>query len=455
MFEYILKALNLDDRKLQRLLYSPYLVIPLCLGAALWAPYKIIPESLQKQMPAWVPLVVCVVLFLLLISFWLYNRVLPRFGKRTIGIAIAILPETKEDDTRLKGDFIQRLKDDFSTQYSGGFFSIREIPYWQVDVDLNNKWQEEILQKTKATLLLCGSLKKRKVDSGDAYVIPLRARVKHPRAPEGDLKYFRSEFQYNFGRTFQIGENNELQGFEVTADTIYGSTLYIVALAEALRNDYKRAYEILKKIYDNIDTQRFGLTKSLLIDRIKSILPEFAMNYVGLIYQAICKSGDSRLWGTIVPVLDYTKGIAPDNYRVHLLKSIQLFSMERDVVGALNELNLAPAQNDPCWQFSKAFLLAYQGDLVAANECYKKATRLPPDVSAMAQTEEFIGKVLVSEPEKIQLWFCLGTVNLFMKGDKVLAYADFEKFLEASGSTHYSEMVREVKKWIKNRELGC
>jgi len=88
-------------------------------------------------------------------------------------------------------------------------------------------------------------------------------------------------------------------------------------------------------------------------------------------------------------------------------------------------------------RLSFAFLKAYQGDLEEAHKSYKRAfeghTR---DPRVVAQVEEFIEETLLEEPDKYQLFYCLGMVNFYVKEDWALSMENFEKFLskEAIGN---------------------
>ena len=62
------------------------------------------------------------------------------------------------------------------------------------------------------------------------------------------------------------------------------------------------------------------------------------------------------------------------------------------------------------------------------------------------EVEGFMAWVLEIEPDKIQLYYCLGLVNLKWKGDLVSVadhWTTFVRLAEAGG--HFPEQVEEVK----------
>lgn len=124
--------------------------------------------------------------------------------------------------------------------------------------------------------------------------------------------------------------------------------------------------------------------------------------------------------------------IDPGNYDAHLVKAIYLFLKDRDIDGAKQEIRRARNERNVAWQYSEAFLTAYEGRLEEAHKTYKRAFKGIVLEETPLDVEEFIVDVLSREPEKVQLWYCLGMINYFLKGDLQAGQKDFSKFVSAA-----------------------
>ncbi len=69
-----------------------------------------------------------------------------------------------------------------------------------------------------------------------------------------------------------------------------------------------------------------------------------------------------------------------------------------------------------------------------------------PDI--IDQVESFLCWVLEQDPEKYQLYYCLGFFNWKTKGDVVQAEKDFNKFLVAGREGEFDKEKELVEKWV-------
>lgn len=147
--------------------------------------------------------------------------------------------------------------------------------------------------------------------------------------------------------------------------------------------------------------------------------------------------------------LDVVQEIDPSHYGGHLLKGIYLFLSSRDIESAKKEIRKAKNSRDAAWLWSSAFLDAYDGRVEDAHKTYQRAFRgLVSDNTAL-QVETFIVDVLNFEPDKIQLWYCLGMINYFYKEDWQSARNDFQNFCEKAESTgRFTKSVEFAKKYL-------
>ena len=101
--------------------------------------------------------------------------------------------------------------------------------------------------------------------------------------------------------------------------------------------------------------------------------------------------------------------------------------------------------------WSKAFLLAYEGDLEASYRMYQLAFPVSSENMRLAvQCEEFIHLVIEEEPDRKQLLFALGLINYRAKGDSEAAKTDLENFVKwAKRESQFVTQVEAAEKWIR------
>lgn len=147
--------------------------------------------------------------------------------------------------------------------------------------------------------------------------------------------------------------------------------------------------------------------------------------------------------------LDVIQEIDPGNYDAHLVRAVCLFLRNHDIEGARQEIRKAKNERNAAWQYSEAFLAAYEGKLEEAHKIYKRAFKGVVLAETPLGVEEFIVDVLGREPEKIQLWYCLGMINYFLKADLHAGQNDFLKFVtKATDQGVYSTSIDFAKKYL-------
>lgn len=150
--------------------------------------------------------------------------------------------------------------------------------------------------------------------------------------------------------------------------------------------------------------------------------------------------------------LDVIQEIDPNNYDAHLGRAAYLFLRDHDIDGAKREIRKARNRNErnAAWQYSEAFLAAYERKLEEAHKIYRRAFRGSVLEETPLDVEVFISDVLESEPDKIQLWYCLGMINYFYKKDFASARRDFSRFIEeASRQDKFSVSVQYARRYLQ------
>jgi len=140
--------------------------------------------------------------------------------------------------------------------------------------------------------------------------------------------------------------------------------------------------------------------------------------------------------------IDRVLMLDPKNHTANLLLAIWFFVESRNIDAAVASLSNCRDASDPTWRLSLAFLRAYQGNLTEAIRLYRKVHKRGFVPSIIFEIEEFMCWVLDSEPDKIQLFFCLGYINWKGKGDLSQAKGDFETFLAMRKEGDFQDAAR-------------
>ncbi|MHB1301491.1 MAG: hypothetical protein ACYCY8_11585 [Burkholderiales bacterium] len=131
-------------------------------------------------------------------------------------------------------------------------------------------------------------------------------------------------------------------------------------------------------------------------------------------------------------------------------RAIIEFVIRHNIDEAISLIKAIKATGQPHWHLNLAFLLAYKGQFNNAIRHYRLAAELPdipPEI--LAQIEDFIVWVLTQEPQKYQLYYCLGYFNWKIKGDFAGATKDFECFLANATAPGMEKEKQLAQNWIE------
>ncbi len=260
--------------------------------------------------------------------------------------------------------------------------------------------------------------------------------------------------KHDMGQVFPskalIPETDEVMGFQVTQDIVQHAARYTLGTASLLSHDAITAFDLHRGLWD--ETISLSESDSNVFPGyklIKNKLPGLLVTE-GLLsarYYFITRPGGYL--EAIKGYLDVVQDIDPNNYDAHLVRAIYYFSHDHDITRAKEDTESKERPN-AAWQYSDAFLSAYEGDLERAHKVYKRAFLGDVTPETPLDVELFIHEVLESEPEKVQLWYCLGMVNYFCKRDLCSAKKDFSKFVElAERNNSFATSVQFAKKYLE------
>jgi tetratricopeptide (TPR) repeat protein len=245
-------------------------------------------------------------------------------------------------------------------------------------------------------------------------------------------------------------ETQEFLGFELAKDSVGLASQFILGIASLLSGNPVAAFNLHYGLWTDLqrrDEEGPGwLGPKQLNARVANLLFMDGLHAANL---RLTKKPENYL-ADMRRFLDVVQEIDPGNYNGHLLRGIYLFLSSRDIESAKKEIKKAKNSRDAAWLWSSAFLDAYDGRIEDAHKTYQRAFRGLISDNTPLQVETFIADVLSFEPDKIQLWYCLGMINYFYKEDLQSARSDFKKFCdEAELTGKFKKSVELARKYLK------
>jgi len=376
-------------------------------------------------------------LFILLftILIWVKSNRIKSRKKGTIGVALAIYTENSEMQQKLKSDLIDTLSASLSSINKIKFDIIILTDSHSKKIIENQDFQtiKYYHQKTQSHLLLFGKCVVRKHKSEECYLIELRASIVHKLVPDIIQKILASEMNKVIPNNNIFPINDELLNFKVTSQNIKFAVEYIVGLAALISQNIEFAFELhYNNLYQELKQLKDNNNNNNYIEEIFKLLPTKIIDEAMFLVSKTYQHKQENYLNSMKYYLDILNEFDPNNYNAHLLRGIYFFLSERNIKKAQEEIKLSKNKIDASWQYSDAFLHAYNGNLKKAHQIYKRAFEgnAPPHIPLTV--EEFITDIIELEKDKTQLYYCLGLINYFDKKDLKLAEDYFKRFIETN-----------------------
>lgn len=362
-------------------------------------------------------------------KFWKKSR-LPKNKKDKIGIVIAIKTTNEDDRVKLENDLILEIHQYLKASKSEEEFN---IIYWPKKISekiIDDKIAKKYLEKAKAHLIVYGLMEQGRMGGDNKHLFKLHGVVRHVPIPILMSKTFSLEFRELLPEKILFSENDEILGFELTENCLKHAIKYIIAIASFVSGDLKLAETLYFELRNDIEVIN-GYSNipvlDIIIKRIPKRITEVMSAYLGIYYNLFSVKRDSKYIIECKRYLEVLFLTDTNNYQAHLLRSIYYF-FNKELDKAIKELS-SLSSNDPTFRLNLGFLLAYRGDLNGALSNYKKTFYKSTYANVYNDTEIFISDVIEREPDKIQLYFFRGIINLKLKNDSKLAQEDFLYFI--------------------------
>ncbi|HLG25859.1 MAG TPA: hypothetical protein VI588_03675, partial [Candidatus Gracilibacteria bacterium] len=366
--------------------------------------------------------------------WWHLSRRPPKTKKNHVGFVVSIHCEDDKESKKVRQDFIIPLRQLLKHSNKGQLFHFFELPQ-HLTSEINDIGEaEELRKKVRAHFMLYGRVRERVLDGKEHHIIELEGIVSHKPISEKTQQFVASEFAELLPRRVNILKENDLLSFKFTSEWTVIVAEYIIGIAAAISGDLDYAEVLYGNALTKLERQdqRFPIYDKLA-KRIPIRISELYEARAIKVHQKWSNTYDAKFIDQLGQYLDKIAEERRAEPSVVLLSAIYAFVQNRDVQKALKNLaklkkitkdsektNLAGA-----WNCSMAFLYAYNGNLNVAIRHYRKAAMAAVEPDIIAQVESFLCWVLEKEPEKYQLYYCLGFFNWKIKGDVVQAEKDF------------------------------
>jgi hypothetical protein len=309
----------------------------------------------------------------------------------------------------------------------------------------------DLLRRMNVHFAVIGTVRKRALTVGPAFVLDLTGVVRHAELQEEIKGELRKEFASSFQPRWVIGELDGLLGLEFAALHADVVARFIIGLAAAVSGDLEYAQGLLADADRRCGELAARETSSVLAtlrSRIRVRLGDLLDIRAVQALQEFLGASDPEKLSEAGRLISSRRTMPGDSYRCRLAAA-QCAFWSGDLVGARAELKRCGTDDDAAWLYGLAFLAAYEGDLQEAYNLYRKAFEAPlGDPTTPIQCESFIQSVLEKEPERYWLAYCLGLINHRAKGDLVSAERDFALFLDSAEPTRFQRQIGAVQQWL-------
>jgi len=382
------------------------------------------------------------------IILWYFTTKIPKATKGKVGFIVALYTDSKSQSKKIKEDFLINLKEILYKSRLKYSFDFIEFPeYYSNKID-SLDIARDYLHRSNSHFMIYGRARYRNINGVDSHVLNLNGIVSHKPIPTNLQKEFSTEFFELLPQKLIIKED-DIFSFEITSELINVVAEYIIGIASLLSGDFDYSITLFEDL--KVKLQRFQTNLPSIV-KIKHRLPKrLAAVYLvksTRIYESWCSHKNPNLLNEIKIFLDQVEKYSPREYDLHILKSIWYFVCKRDINSAKQELFKNKSEFDYTWCINLAFLFAYEGNLTKAKKFYRLAFIHCLNPNVLFKTEDFIHWVIESEPDKVQLYYCLGLINMRGKGDRIKALSDFEYFLNKVKKSQFEAEQKQVRSYI-------
>lgn len=400
------------------------------------------------------------------ILFWFWKTRIPCGAKDKIVLVIAITAESKDQNTRMRNDFIKGVGDLIKRENIGNIIEVTELnDHHSLHFSnhlkkylLNKSGKKEvknfrkIVQKTNGDFFIFSDIKERKNNNIDRYVLSLNGIINHLDNQNKSISNGITEgFKKLWHNSITFDKSLEIDGFQFTTESIFVAVRYSVGIATLAYGGITKT-KISFGLFQGLDKDPFffkvkPLPKNLL--EMKNKVKEMKA-FTSWILANLCLQE-----GNIEEAENYLKCSIEtlDTYQAQVTLSILEFS-KNNFRAALSATSKASkmANGDGVWRYNKAFLFMRLGKFKDGIRVYKQIFKnnFPGEEITLGQVYDFNeNKFLKNNPDEIWSYFIMGYLKYRKEEKPISSIEYFEKFLKNPNSIKYPLLVEEAKTCLK------
>lgn len=436
--------------------YAPFFIFPIVFLVVLYT--KSLLPDFGLPLTTWI--ILAVILGVLAVGLWIFQHKIPKVPEGYIGLVIAISPV--EDDSRAKivKDFVDSLKSILQQiQYQQTPFYVLELSKYHVKKITNDFEAKIFCEKCNSRFLVYGTSRVRKIKGKDHHAVKLRGLVSHSPISFENSSALAQEMNNVLPLDFKISCENDLLEFETVSLCFSESAKFIIATAAMLSNDLALALNLLTQLNNSKKQVEKHKKNVPVVAQLLTLIPLRLANlhdHLSNIHFNNWRQSKNEVELNLAKEnRDASHKLVPDNLRYSLINAIWHFVIKKDVQNALRVLNQCFSKyiQVPVLRYNLAFLYAYSGDMKKALSEYEAAFILDSSFETAFEVEEFIAWILSLEPNKYQLWYCLGLINHRIKNDNNSALLELKKFIESDSNNSFPETKKCATQLIQELEL--
>lgn len=367
-------------------------------------------------------------------AIWLHLVRPPIPDRGKIGFVVAITGEDKAHTIQIRSDFISSLRSELEQLGPTLPVQVIELPGWHAQRIIDSDSARKYVRQCRAHFLVFGTARLRIVGKREVHALTIRQVAIHKPVPQNVSDELSREVTEIFPTRLNLDRENDLIGLEVTSRWLGYASQYFIAMAALLSGDYELSERILVKLSRS---KALASLKAIPgVAKLRGLVPQRLGDlYLVRSRIAYVHWRHSRAIADVEEMnsfLEQFNKIRPGLPQYHLPKAIWSFVVHRNLPEARAHVMKCRGTSDATWRYSLAFLDAYHGRVDAAIVQYKKAFSRRINLESIFEIEEFLTWILECEPDKYQLYFLLGMLNLIAKEDPEAALRDFRCFVEGA-----------------------
>jgi hypothetical protein len=388
--------------------------------------------------------------------YWKLDNSVPEVPKGKVGLVLAVACDNRQHDQQVRADFVGSLRRLLLSDQSATSFALIDLPDHHSRQCHDIDSARQMLSKSQGHFILYGQVRRRLIQGADSHLISLDGLVKHSPIPQPSSEAIARDFGQLLPRRLAFPLDNDALAFEVTSNWMDLAARYVIGLAAFASGDFEYAERLLLSVHERLRAADINIVPVRgLAEKLSRRLPELYEAWLGVLSDSYFLTRQREYVELGEVIAKKLLAINPTHYQALLHAAIADFVLRRDVQSAMRSVLACRGVRDCTWRYSRAFLLAYEGQTRRARDEYRVAfqSRLN-NVTVPIQCEEFIHLVLAEEPHRVQLHFFAAQINQYMKGDVVAAKRDYEQFLTVLGSDAFPDERELATRALKSLDSG-